>query len=224
VRSAYAEPTESTAAGAGSSPAQPESGSSPAQPERGSPPAQPERGSPPAQPELVRLRDGSPVTIRPLRAGDEAPLRTFLTGLCPEARRMRFFTGAADMGRAAHQATEEAPDRYGLLAHDETGVLVAHAAYVPIDRTRAEVAVEVADHLHGRGLGTILIERLAEAAEARGIIRLVAEVLHENREMLRVFRDGFDAQVAFHEGTETVEFPTSAWRLARERFGSGGRS
>jgi len=41
--------------------------------------------------------------------------------------------------------------------------------------------------------------------------------------MLDVFRDGFDAHVAFHEGTETVEFPTAAWRLARERFGEDAK-
>jgi GNAT superfamily N-acetyltransferase len=173
----------------------------------------------------VRLRDGSPVTVRPLRAGDEAPLRILLMGLCPEARRMRFFTGAADMGRAAQEAADLRPDCFGLVAHDQLGLLVAHAACIPIDDTRAEVAVEVADHLHGRGLGTILIECLAEAAAERGILKFTAEVLPDNREMLRVFRDGFDAQTVFHEGTETVEFPTSAWQLARERFhGTGGRS
>lgn len=176
----------------------------------------------PLEPKLVHLRDGSAVSVRPAGPSDEAPLRTFLTGLCPEARRMRFFTGATDMGRAAHQAADTAPDRYGLLVHDEMGVLVAHAAYLAIDATHAEVAVEVADHLHGRGLGTILIERLAEAAQARGVTHFVAEVLPENGEMLHVFRDGFDARVAFHEGTETVEFPTAAWRTARERFNPGG--
>jgi GNAT superfamily N-acetyltransferase len=176
----------------------------------------------PLEPKLVHLRDGSAVSVRPAGPSDEAPLRTFLTGLCPEARRMRFFTGAADMGRAAHQAADTAPNRYGLLVHDELGVLVAHAAYLALDATRAEVAVEVADHLHGRGLGTILIERLAEAAQARGVTHFVAEVLPENGEMLHVFRDGFDARVAFHEGTETVEFPTAAWRTARERFNPGG--
>ncbi len=178
----------------------------------------------PLTPKLVRLRDGASVSVRPVSASDEAPLRTFLDGLCGEARRLRFFTGAADMARAAHMATDPAVHGYGLLAHDETGVLVAHAAYVKIDDARAEVAVEVADHLHGRGLGTILIERLAAVAEEHGIIEFVAEVLPDNREMLHVFRDGFDAQVAFHEGTETVEFPTSAWRMAHERFGLEGPS
>ncbi|MFI4990204.1 MAG: GNAT family N-acetyltransferase [Solirubrobacterales bacterium] len=86
------------------------------------------------------------------------------------------------------------------------------------DPGRAEVAVEVADDLHGLGLGTILIERLAEIAERHGVVTFVAEVLPENEAMLDVFRDGFDAEVSWCEGIERVQFPTSAWRLARERY------
>jgi GNAT superfamily N-acetyltransferase len=170
--------------------------------------------------EVVRLRDGSSVTVRAVGHGDEAPLLRFLTDLCANSRRLRFFSGCVDVAAAAHWAAGMPTDRYGLLAHDETGVLVAHAACVQLDETRAEVAVEVADRLQDRGLGTMLLERLTAIAEERGITRLVAEVLPENRLMLDVFRDGFDAHVAFHEGIETVEFPTSSWRLARERFES----
>jgi len=99
-------------------------------------------------------------------------------------------------------------------------VPLGHATYVTLeDPTRAEVAVEVADHLHGRGLGTILIERLAAVAEQRGITHFVAEVLSENRAMLDVFREGFDARVLRREGfEERVEFLTSGWRLAHKRF------
>ncbi len=168
--------------------------------------------------QLVRLRDGSSVTVRAARAQDEAALLVFLSDLCLEARRMRFFTGAADIDYAAHLAAATGADRFGLIAHDETGVTVGHATYVKLDDERAEVAVEVADHLHGRGLGTILIERLAAVAEAHGIARFVAEVLPENGAMLDVFTGGFDAHLHYHDGTDTAEFPTAAWRLARERF------
>jgi GNAT superfamily N-acetyltransferase len=171
-------------------------------------------------PELVKLRDGSSVTVRAVGPGDEAPLRAFLMGLCANSLRLRFFTGGANIAGAAHWAAGTPADRYGLLAHDETGVLVAHAVYVKLDQARAEVAVEVADHLHDRGLGTILMQRIGAVAEERGITRFVAEVLPENLGMLDVFRDGFDAHVALHEGIDTVELPTSSWRLARERFGS----
>jgi GNAT superfamily N-acetyltransferase len=118
-----------------------------------------------------------------------------------------------------HWAADTATGRYGLLALDDTGAIVGHAVCVQLDPKRAEVAVGVADHLHGRGLGTILIERLAVIAEDRGISHFVAEVLCENRAMLDVFREGFDARVVRHEGAEErVEFLTAGWRLARERF------
>ncbi len=171
--------------------------------------------------ELVRLRDGCSVTIRSATSEDEPALRSFLQGLCLEARRLRFFTGAMDIDQTAHWAVLTGGDRCGLLAHDETGTLVGHASYIKLDETRAEVAVEVADHLHGRGLGTILIERLALIAEQRGITHFVAEVLSENHAMLDVFREGFDGHVVHQEGPEKrVEFRTSDWRLARERFGA----
>jgi GNAT superfamily N-acetyltransferase len=150
---------------------------------------------------------------------DEASLGVFLGGLCAEARRLRFFSGAVDLIQAAHWAADTATGRCGLLALDDTGAIVGHAVYVQLDTKRAEIAVEVADHLHGRGLGTILIERLAVIAEDRGISHFVAEVLCENRAVLDVFREGFDARVVRHEGAEErVEFLTAGWRLARERF------
>ncbi len=156
--------------------------------------------------------------MRRLTARDEPALRTFLSDLCLEARRLRFFTGAADIAFAAHLAVEPGVASYGLIAHDELGMLVGHATYVQLDAERAEIALEVADRLHGRGLGTILIERLAEVAERRGIEVFVAEVLAENHEMLDVFREGFDARVVAREGPEErIEFLTSGWRLAHAR-------
>jgi L-amino acid N-acyltransferase YncA len=169
--------------------------------------------------ERVELRDGSVVTVRTVRKEDEAALHTFLSDLCPEARRLRYFSGAVDLDKAAHWAADTTTYGFGLLAHEETGVLLAHAVYVRLAKTRAEVAVEVADHLHGRGLGTLLIERLAVHAEKLGITHFVAEVLSENRAMLEVFREGFDARVVRRDGPEErIEFLTSGWRLAHERF------
>jgi hypothetical protein len=47
----------------------------------------------------------------------------------------------------------------------------------------------------------------------------VAEVLCDNHAMLDVFREGFDARVVHHEGSEErVEFLTSTWCLAHARF------
>ncbi|HMD56781.1 MAG TPA: GNAT family N-acetyltransferase [Solirubrobacteraceae bacterium] len=159
------------------------------------------------------------MTLREVRPDDEPALRTFLNGLCAQARRLRFFTGAADLTGAAHvAATPAGGRRLSLIAHDELGMIVGHALYVQLDDTRAEVALAVADRLHDRGLGTILVERLATSAEGHGITHFVAEVLPENQGMLDVFRDGFDAHVSLRGATDKVEFPTAAWRTAKERF------
>jgi L-amino acid N-acyltransferase YncA len=171
---------------------------------------------------IVQLSDGSTVAIRPAAREDEAGLHAFLTELCPESRRLRFFTGAADLGSAAHWAADVATSRYGLVALDEDGGLVGHALYAQLSPTRAEVAVEVADRFHGHGLGTILVRRLAATAQRRGITTFAAEVLPENRAMLDVFRDGFEAHVSQRGATDTVEFPTAAWRSVRRRLRDSG--
>ena len=71
---------------------------------------------------------------------------------------------------------------------------------------RAEVALEVADAMQGKGLGTALLCQLAAAANQLGIQVLDAEVLPENRQMLRVFRDcGYPVKVHSRPGVELVE-------------------
>ena len=170
------------------------------------------------EPQLVRLRDGSKATVRAARAGDEPAVLVLLGSLRPDELRMRFFTGAVNLDKAAHDESSVQDGRFGLVAHDSSGMLVAHAFYACLDDARAEVAVEVADHLHGRGLGTLLLEMLARVAEDEGIHTFHAEVLPDNHAMLNVFRKAFAAHVRFRAGVEHVEFATSAWRAARERL------
>ena len=49
----------------------------------------------------VALRDGATVRVRPMRAEDEEGLRTLFDDLSVESRWLRFFSGGADMHRAA---------------------------------------------------------------------------------------------------------------------------
>src|ERR1700756_1404449 len=73
------------------------------------------------KPTFVRLRDGPKGRVREPPQQDEPALHSFLSGLCLEARRMRFFTGAADMNYAARLGVAMGEDRCGLVAHDEAG-------------------------------------------------------------------------------------------------------
>jgi len=138
----------------------------------------------------VVLRDGSTVHVRPVRPADAPAVEQMLKGLSDRSRWLRFFSGFPNLGSAVSWATEvDYQRRYGLVATTGgDGRVVAHAGWErEADRPeRAEVALEIADALQGKGLGTILLGQLAEAADEVGVQVLGAEVLPENYQMVRV--------------------------------------
>ena len=71
---------------------------------------------------------------------------------------------------------------------------MALGSYVRLrDPARAEVAFAVADELQGKGVGTRLLEQLADEAGRVGIESFLAEVLADNRAMLGVLESaGFE--------------------------------
>jgi acetyl coenzyme A synthetase (ADP forming)-like protein len=87
------------------------------------------------------------------------------------------------------------------------GTIVAAAGfyYDTGPRDRAEVAFAVADVRQGRGIGTRLLERLAETARTRGVRTFDAYVLGENLQMLDVFLDsGFEVHQRLERGLTHV--------------------
>jgi GNAT superfamily N-acetyltransferase len=166
-------------------------------------------------------RDGRPVLLRHVAADDEPALLAFMQALSVDSRRLRFFSIGCDLEQAAHWAAgADGSDQIGILATDLDGQILAHAVCCRCPGLQAEVAVEVSETHRHQGLATILITRLAAEAEQQGIRFFVAEVLPENREMLAVFGDGFDASRRAAVGEVDIEFPTSAWRLVASRLGS----
>jgi predicted CoA-binding protein/RimJ/RimL family protein N-acetyltransferase len=171
----------------------------------------------------VALRDGSTVHVRPAKPTDAAAVEQLLEGLSDRSVWLRFFSGHPNLARAVLWATEvDYQRRYGLVATvGDDGRVVAAAGWErdPDLPERAEVAMEVADAMQGRGLGTILLGQLAEAANQVGVQVLDAEVLPENHQMVRVFRDsGFPVKTHTVPGALLVEFPTSLSPEALERF------
>ena len=74
--------------------------------------------------------------------------------------------------------------------------IVGVARYMPLaDGKSCEFAVTVADVMHGRGLGTLLMRRLVEAARNTGFETMVGEILASNDKMLRLARElGFKGE------------------------------
>ncbi|HVU79139.1 MAG TPA: GNAT family N-acetyltransferase [Gaiellaceae bacterium] len=160
----------------------------------------------PSELEDVVLRDGSTLRLRPPGPEDEAELIAFLEGLSVESRYLRFH-GATRIGPAT-VASALGTDwcERGSLLGERTGAdgalrPVALGTYVRLrDPHRAEVAFAVDDALHGQGIGTRLLERLASHAAKAGIDEFVAEVLPENHAMLGVFASAGFAETRRLEG------------------------
>jgi acetyl coenzyme A synthetase (ADP forming)-like protein len=169
----------------------------------------------------VALRDGSTLHVRPVRPEDLAALRAFLAGLSPTDRRLRWFTGAANLDAAARwAAAADGREHDGLVVTTGGGgAIIGHAAWARLDPSRAEVAFEVAPAAQGHGLATILLAHLAFSAAAQGIATFVANVLPENGRMLDVFRDsGLPIHVRSDPGVVHVELSTAFTEEARERI------
>ncbi|MFF7451561.1 MULTISPECIES: GNAT family N-acetyltransferase [unclassified Streptomyces] len=138
------------------------------------------------------LADGTTVCIRPVRGADHDQVQGLYEEMSPENLRLRFFAASR---RSAALAADRAcgpehPGYLALLAESE-GRLIGLAEYDTGGGpgTEAEISIAVADGLHHRGVGTLLVEHLMSAARADGITTFMADALSENHEVLRLFAD-----------------------------------
>lgn len=87
------------------------------------------------------------------------------------------------------------------IGDGEDGKIIGVAGYTEHAPNEAEIAFLVEDEYQGKGVGTLLLERLAMAAERNGIERLTAYVLPDNVKMIQVFKDsGFEVVSTSEEG------------------------
>jgi acetyl coenzyme A synthetase (ADP forming)-like protein len=177
-------------------------------------------------PSRVILRDGTIAVVRGTTPADRDALRHFFHQLSPDSHRRRFFTLAdpaddlielfSDSADPARQVT------LVVLRHVAGGLRpIAVGSYIDLGNRAAEAAFAVADEFQGRGLGTILLERLAALAGAHGFRRFEAQVLPDNHAMLEVFHEsGFEIRSKSEHGCITVLLslsPTSESVVAAER-------
>jgi RimJ/RimL family protein N-acetyltransferase len=153
-------------------------------------------------------RTTAAVVIRPVTPADLGALDLLMSNLDTQARYRRWFTGAADVHRAAAWAAHpEEQDAVGLVAAAPDGELVGHAALVPIDEASAEVAFEVAAPWRQHGIAGRLLDELDRRAAARGFTTLVAEVLAENADMLAVMREHGPCRERLEGGVVRLDLP-----------------
>ncbi|MFJ8478273.1 GNAT family N-acetyltransferase [Kitasatospora sp. NPDC094011] len=164
----------------------------------------------------VLLRDGGTARIRPITPGDAGRLVEFFEQVSDQSKYFRFFApyprlSDKDVRRFTHH---DFVNRVGLavVVRDH---FIATVRYDRIDAegrpsdtgTDAEVAFLVQDAHQGRGVASALLEHIAAVAQECGIRRFQAEVLPENRKMVKVFTDaGYTQRRSFADGVVHLEF------------------
>ncbi len=143
----------------------------------------------------VTARDGTPLTIRPIRPEDEPLLIAFHQTLSEESIRMRYMQGMKLDARTAHERLLRIcfPDydrEIALVAeHRPKGggeravVAVGRLSRDRVVRSEAEFSLLVADPWQGRGVGPQVLARLIEVARREGIARIYADILESNMRM-----------------------------------------
>ena len=154
--------------------------------------------------ESLTLADGVVVTLRPITPADGAALVEFHRLLSDRTVFLRYFYPHRALGadEVDHLTRLDGRDRLALVV-ECAGQLVAVGRYDRSPgRTDAEVAFVVADAFQHRGLGRVLLQRLAQAARVVGLTTFTAEVLTENSRMLALFHEsGFPTRSSVECGT-----------------------
>jgi len=157
------------------------------------------------------LADGTTVEIRPAVPGDFDAVKAMHEAMSPDNSYMRFFnmsrlSAEREAGRICRNP---APGSVALLAV-ANGEVAGVASYVPLreDPVTAEVAFAVADHMHHRGIATLLLEHLVSLARSRQVTTFTAETLTENQAMLGVFTEvGLPVRRRRRDGIIDLTFP-----------------
>lgn len=143
------------------------------------------------------MKDGTGVTIRPIRPEDEPLMIQFHQTLSEESVYFRYFHLIKLSQRVAHERLT----RMCFIDYDREMALLAEYQN-PQTQTReilaigrlsklhgtneAEFAMLVSDRFQYRGLGTELLRRLLQVGRDEQLQRVSAEILAENRAMQRV--------------------------------------
>jgi GNAT superfamily N-acetyltransferase len=121
--------------------------------------------------------------IRRLTPDDASHLDRIFEGMSPTSRYRRYHSPKPRLTSAERRylAGADGRDHLALIAFapDGSAIGVGRAVRLDDDPNAAEMAVEVVDAWHRRGVGMELVRRLSDDAAAVGIERLIAVVLSD---------------------------------------------
>lgn len=157
---------------------------------------------------LRTTKKGLTIQFRPVRINDESLIKDLFYALSDKSLQRRFMSSRRDIPHKMRQnfvVIDYTMEMVILATIEKSGkeIVVGMGHFIKDANTHtAEVAFTVRDEYHGRGIATELLSYLTLLARNEGLHGFTAEVLVENRPMLRVFEKmGFDMQKKIEDGT-----------------------
>jgi len=146
-----------------------------------------------------KLKDGTRLTLRPIRHQDEPLMARFHEALSERSVYLRYFQELKLDVRVTHERLARRCfidyEREMALVAVSKGAKGSDGDIVGITRytkkhgsSEAEFAILVSDAKQRQGLGRVLLERLIQIAREEKITRLTADLLRENHGMLALCR------------------------------------
>jgi acetyltransferase len=139
----------------------------------------------------AKMKDGTAITVRPIRPEDEPLMVKFHESLSEQSVYLRYFHMIALGQRVAHERLVricfgDFDREMALVAEHEGAILgVARLSRLP-GGDEAEFSVLISDKYQRRGLGTELMRRLVQVGREEQLKRISASVLPENAGMQAV--------------------------------------
>jgi acetyltransferase len=165
------------------------------------------------------MKDGTNVTIRPIRPEDEPLMVHFHETLSERSVYLRYF----HLMNLEQRTTHERLTRICFIDYDREMALVAvrrdaetgECKILAVGRMtkiqgtdEAEVAVLVSDQWQGRGLGKELLSRLLVVGAGEKLKKLTADILPDNRDVMRICEKlGFKLKHSLDDEVVRAEYP-----------------
>lgn len=140
---------------------------------------------------VEKLKNGTEVTIRPIRPEDEPQVIAFHKELSENSVRQRYFEFVSLSDRTAHERLiriifNDYDREMPLIAIHEGEIIgIARLSQLP-GLNEVQFTMLIRDDFHNQGLGTIFLKKLIEIAKKEKRAKIHATILTENTGMIKI--------------------------------------
>lgn len=164
--------------------------------------------------EVLQVKGGKEILLRPIRGEDEPELKIFHEQLSLESIRYRFFTARRNFRHRelAVFAQIDYQQEMAFVAFNPDGeILGVVRTWTDADALQAEFSVLVGDRAQGLGMGRALMSKMIKYCTLKGTLEMKGTVLYDNKPMLKLAENlGFHVVRSLDSNIVEIRLPLNA--------------